>query len=100
MGLMDKVKAGVRAGAEQAAAKVEEGMERLQTKRELAAAYNDLGRKAFELTEQGGLSHAELQPLVDTIRRLRTDLAADSAEAAAAVREEPESPASEPPATA
>ena len=100
MGLMDKVKAGVKAGAEQAAAKVEEGMERLQTKRELATAYNNLGRKAFGLSENGELTHAELGPLLDDVRRLRDELAADTAEAVEAAKEEPapgQAPASEQP---
>ena len=89
MGLMDKVKAGVKAGAEQAAAKVEEGMERLQTKRELATVYTNLGRTAFELFEKGELTHPDLQPLAEDARRLRAELAADSAQAAEAAKEEP-----------
>jgi len=99
MGLMDKVKASVKAGAEQAAAKVEEGMERLQTKRELALAYDDLGHKAFELADSGAISHADLQPLVEKVRRLRAELAADSAQAAAAAKEAATPPAEQPPAS-
>jgi len=96
MALVDKLKAGLKASAEQAAAKVEEGMERLQTKRELAMTYDDLGRKTFDLVDRGELTHAELQPLVETVRRLRAELEADRAEAAAAARGESET--SEPPA--
>ncbi len=76
MGFMDKVKAGVKSGAEQAATKAQEELERLQTKRDLGQAYADLGEKAFELADRGDLSHAELAGSVDKVRALKAQLAA------------------------
>lgn len=74
MGLLDKMKAGVKAGAEQAAVKAREELEDLQTKREVGQAYGDLGRKAFELAERGEISHAELGALVDHVKTLKAKL--------------------------
>ena len=67
MGLMDKVKAQ----AEQAAAKAREGVQDVQSKRELGQAYGELGKTAFELIERGEISHAELATHADRIRSLR-----------------------------
>jgi hypothetical protein len=66
MGFLDKAKAA----AEQAAAKAKEGVEDVQTKRELSQAYNELGRTAFELTESGDISHPRLEALAQKIRAL------------------------------
>ena len=66
MGLLDKAKAA----AEQAAAKAKEGVEDVQTKRELSQAYGDLGRLAFGLVESGELANHELDALVEKIRAL------------------------------
>jgi hypothetical protein len=103
MGFIDKVKATVKTGAEQAAAKAQEEYEKMQRRRELAQAYEDLGGKTFELVERGDLSHSDLAPLVDRIRTLNADLAAaDSEESAEAAPAEtaPAQPAEhgEPPA--
>jgi len=76
MGFMDKVKSTVKSGAEQAATKAQEELERLQTRRDLGQAYTDLGEKAFELADRGDLSHAELGGLVDKVRTLKAELAA------------------------
>ena len=76
MGFMDKVKASVKSGAEQAATKAQEELERLQVKRELSQAYAELGEKTFELADKGDVSHAELGPLVDKVRTLKAQLAA------------------------
>ena len=76
MGFMDKVKASVKSGAEQAATKAQEELERLQTRRDLAQAYTDLGEKTFELADRGDLSHADLGGLVDKVRTLKAELAA------------------------
>jgi len=76
MGFMDKVKSTVKSGAEQAATKAQEELERLQTKRDLGQAYADLGEKAFELADRGDLSHAELGGLIDKVRTLKAELAA------------------------
>ncbi len=67
MGFLDKAKAA----AEQAAAKAKEGVEDVQTKRELGQAYGDLGKTAFDLVESGELSHAQLDPLVAKVRTLK-----------------------------
>ena len=74
MGFMDKVKASVKSGAEQAATKAQDELERMQTRRELTQAYTDLGEKAFELADRGDLAHAELGGLVERVRALRKDL--------------------------
>src|ERR671929_8544 len=57
MGLLDKAKAA----AEQAAAKAKEGVEDVQTKRELGQAYGELGRTAFALIESGEITHPNLE---------------------------------------
>jgi hypothetical protein len=67
MGFLDKAKAA----AEQATAKAKEGVSDVQTKRELATAYTELGQKAYELADSGAISHAELDPIVERIRRLK-----------------------------
>jgi hypothetical protein len=84
MTFIERVKAGVKAGAEQAATKAREEMQELQKKRELNQAYSDLGRKAFELAERGDLSHGELQGLVERVRGLETGSGSPSPTAAPA----------------
>ena len=49
MGFLDKAKAV----AEQAVAKTKEGVEDVQTKRELGQAYDELGKATFGLIESG-----------------------------------------------
>ena len=93
MGFMDKVKATVKSGAEQAATKAQEEYERIQTRRELAQAYEDLGTKTFELVDRGDLTHAELTPLVERVHTLKAQLAAIGSEATA----QPETPGEEAP---
>lgn len=66
MGLLDKAKAA----AEQAAAKAKEGVEDVQTKRDLTIAYGELGKTTYRLVEGGGLSNPELTPHVEKIREL------------------------------
>jgi hypothetical protein len=75
MGLLDKAKAA----AEQAAAKAKEGVEDVQTKRELGQAYGDLGRLTFQLIESGELSNAQLDALRDKIRALEAKASAEPA---------------------
>jgi cob(I)alamin adenosyltransferase len=70
MGLLDKAKAA----AEQAAAKAKDTAGELQTKRELGQAYDELGKKAFELAESGELSATPLEPLIARIRELKAEL--------------------------
>jgi multidrug resistance efflux pump len=63
-----------------------EGVESLQTKRELSQAYGDLGRKTAELVESGAISHPDLSALCERIGELQAQLAssdeAEDAEAA------------------
>ena len=64
--------------AEQAAAKVQEGVEDVQQKRELSQAYGDLGKTAFALIESGELSHAGLDASAGKIRELNAKIAEPS----------------------
>ena len=71
MKLLDKAKLA----AEQAATKAKEGVEEVQTKRELNAAYGELGTKTFDLVDSGDLAKPELDELVAKIRTLKAKLA-------------------------
>ncbi len=73
MGLLDKAKAA----AEQAAAKAKEGVEDVQTKRELSQAYNDLGKATYELIGTGEVSNPRFDATVAKIKSLTEKLAAD-----------------------
>jgi hypothetical protein len=66
MGFLDKAKAA----AEQAAAKAKEGVEDVQSKRELGQAYGELGRSAFALIRSGEISHPSLDAVAARIRTL------------------------------
>ncbi len=68
MGLLDRAKAA----AEQAAAKAKEGVEDVQTKRDLSQAYGELGKVTYRLVESGELSNPELTTLAEKIRTLET----------------------------
>jgi hypothetical protein len=63
MGFLDRAKAT----AEQAAARVQEGVEDVQVKRDLGQVYGELGRVAYALARRGEISHPELTPVVDRI---------------------------------
>jgi len=76
MGLLDKAKAA----AEQAAAKAKEGVEEVQTKRELSQAYSELGKSAFELVENGEISDPRLDASVEKIKTLKAKLEAEGVE--------------------
>jgi hypothetical protein len=67
VGFLDKAKAA----AEQAATKAKEGVQDVQTKRELSQAYGELGQKTYELASSGAVSHPDLTELVDKITTLR-----------------------------
>jgi hypothetical protein len=73
MGFLDKAKAA----AEQAAAKAKEGVEDVQTKRDLVQAYGELGKVTYRLVESGELSNPELTTLAEKIRTLETRAPAD-----------------------
>ena len=89
MGFMDKVKSTVKSGAEQAATKAQEEYERLQTRRELSEAYEDLGLKAFDLAERGDVSHPDLAGPVERVKTLKAQLDAIGTEQAPATETPP-----------
>ena len=69
MGFLDKAKSA----AETAASKAKEGIDDVQTKRELGQAYDALGKLTYELHNAGEISHQRLDELVSQIRKLRDD---------------------------
>ena len=71
MGLLDKAKAA----AGQAAAKAKEGVDDVQTKRELSQAYNDLGKTTYELIAGGDIAHPQLDVAAEKIRSLNEKVA-------------------------
>jgi hypothetical protein len=73
MGFLDKAKAAV----EQTAAKAKEGVDDVQSKRELSSAYSELGKTTFELIEAGEISHPSLEPIA---LRIRTQKEKDAGE--------------------
>jgi hypothetical protein len=79
MGFLDKAKQA----AEQAAAKAKEGVEEVQTKRELSQAYGELGKSVFELVENGEISDPRLDASVEKITTLRAKLEAEGGTAEA-----------------
>jgi hypothetical protein len=70
MGFLDKAKAA----AEQAATKAKEGVQEVQTKRELSQAYEELGKTTFLLADSGDVSHEGLTALVNKIRTLKAQV--------------------------
>ncbi len=93
MGLLDKAKAA----AEQAAAKAKEGVEDVQTKRDLGQAYGELGRMTYRLVDSGELSNPELTTLVERIRTLEARTDAEPAMAGATATTSTETPPSDQP---
>ena len=83
--------------AEQAAARVQEGVEDVQQKRELSQAYGELGKTAFALIESGELSHSGLDASAAKIRELNAKIAASPSEAASPA-DSPAADPSQPPA--
>lgn len=92
MGLLDKAKLA----AEQAVTKTKEGVEDVQTKRDLGTAYGDLGKKTFELADAGELDRPEFAELVEKIRGLKAKLADDAGEPGAADEAGSDTPAAPP----
>jgi hypothetical protein len=80
VGFLDKAKAA----AEQAAAKAKEGVDDVQTKRELSQAYNELGKTTYELIAAGDLTDARLAASAEKIRGLREKIDGDGAPVAEA----------------
>jgi hypothetical protein len=72
MGLLDRAKSV----AEQATAKAKEGLDEVQTRRELGQAYDELGKTAFELAVGGEIAHARLDAGVARITSLKAQLEA------------------------
>jgi len=83
--------------AEQAAARVQEGVEDVQQKRELSQAYGELGKTAFELLESGAISPPSLEGTAAKIRELNAKIAGSS-ETAASTAEDDAGDPSQPPA--
>jgi len=65
MGFLDKA----MSAADQVATRAKEGVDEAQTKRNLTHAYEDLGRTAFQLVEEGEISHQRLSAQADEIRK-------------------------------
>jgi hypothetical protein len=84
--------------AEQAAARVQEGVEDVQQKRELSQAYSDLGKTAFTLIESGELSHSGLDAGAAKIRELNAKIAEPSVATATSSVDAPAADPSQPPA--
>jgi hypothetical protein len=78
MGFLDKAKAA----AETAATKAKEGVEEVQTKRELGQAYDELGKATYALIESGDLDNAALAAIAEKITTLKAQLDAKSEPAA------------------
>ena len=95
MGFLDKAKAA----AEQAASKAKEGVQDVQTKRELSQAYHELGQKTHELASSGALSHPDLTALLEKITGLKAQAEEEGEPvgATAAASTEPP-PSNQPPA--
>lgn len=70
MSFFDKVKKGAADAADTVKGEVQEA----RTKSEIVRTYEDLGRKTFELIEQGKLKNAALTPIVKHIRDLKAKL--------------------------
>lgn len=79
MGFLDKAKTA----AEQAASRAREGVEDVQAKRALGAAYSELGHVAFELIESGEIAHERLGAAADEVRTQKAKLDDDDTAAAA-----------------
>lgn len=73
MGFLDEVKGSIR----KTASKAREGVDEIQTRRELGQAYAELGRRAFDLIDAGKLHASELDFDAEQIRKLRANLEAE-----------------------
>ena len=92
MGFLDKAKAA----AEQAAQKAKEGVQEVQTKKELFQAYQELGKKTYELSESGEISNSVLTPLIERISALKSEEERETAVVTATAPEN--APPNQPPA--
>jgi hypothetical protein len=73
MGFLDKVKAG----AQEATQKVKEGAADVQTKRDIGQAYDELGKKTYELATSGAVSHPDIDAFAKKIDDLKAKLEED-----------------------
>jgi hypothetical protein len=67
--LLDKAKSV----ADQATAKAKEGIDDVQTRRELGQAYDELGKLAYDLVTAGEITNEKLDPLVEKIKGLTAE---------------------------
>ena len=72
MGFLDKAKAA----AETAATKAKEGVEEVQTKRELGQAYDELGKATYALIQSGDVENPSLSAIAEKISSLKAQLEA------------------------
>jgi len=70
MGLLDKAKQA----AGQATTKAKEGINEVQTRRELGQTYDELGKLAFDLSESGEITNEQVAELAEKIRGLKAEL--------------------------
>ena len=75
MGLLNRAKSV----AEQATAKAKEGLDEVQTRRELGQAYDELGKVTFDLAVAGEIAHPRLDAGVERIKTLKAELEAEPA---------------------
>src|SRR4051794_25952065 len=92
MSFFDKAKAA----ATQAAARAKQGAEDLQLKVDLGSAYDDLGKAAFELIEQGKIAHPDLDAPAAKVREVRQKMDAGVKPAEPEPAPEPEAAPLEP----
>jgi hypothetical protein len=64
----------VKQSASDAADTVKDNVQEMKLKNEIVRTYEELGRKVFELSEQGKLENAALTPHVQHIRDLKGQL--------------------------
>lgn len=67
---LDKVKQG----ASDAAGAVKENVREAKVKNEIVSTYEELGRKTFELVENGKLTNRTLSPYIKHLRELHKEL--------------------------
>jgi hypothetical protein len=70
MSFFDKVKQGAAGAADT----VKDTVRETKLKNEIVKTYEELGRKAFELTEDGKLTNRTLSPYVKHLRDLKKQL--------------------------
>src|SRR3954463_14713010 len=90
MGFLDKAKQAAeqaKQAAEQVADRANDKVADVQTQRELTKAYGELGERAFQLADQGSITHPDLAADVARIRELKEKLAEEEIPAEEAVEQ-------------